>query len=977
MVAASSSRELLAAALILLVAVFAPSSHEHAIFYRIMYSLIAIAALFLASVFNDFYQEKEGNKKSHPKANKTKQNNLFDVEVIKVELPTKLPDTVYNTAIRMDQYLESFQLSRHSEVKLTEQGFQISQGNKRLRARVLPGNAVGWEQGGTVWEQGRSDWMSAVWVAPRAAEVVEIGWLGLGGTAIRADETASADVSAPVETTTTPTFNLSDVIQVAGVQSKPELNGRIGVIVKAVNDTGRYGVRLDGGKDAISLHGRNLQDAPQIDMKGVSLAALRSFRSAFSSLLGDELTVEEAVHGLIQPLTGAHCCSLASALSSCEAVDEAGRPMAAPATIYVVATPGDTVTRAIEAVESYVIQKESPEDIYVWFPLLSLNYHEPPLTDRPMSWWNSALPAGLKKVGQVALMLHPVVEPTVLSRPWCMYELYTAAITSECKLQIMCAPSELEKLAEALLKNMDGVISTWDRIAESDWKKAEALGATDQQRAAIEKHIEKGQSEKGLSGMDFSEALTTAMHKWLLQHARKALLSLPKEERGTSTLLDGVVKLLQQHGDFENAEPLAREQVEARKSKFGNRKVETLDAVANLSILLHQLGKLDEAEPFSRDKLDGYREIHGDYHPDTVTALDTHSQLLSDMRKLEEALPLKREALRVKRKVLGMRHPDTLLSVNNLAVLLNDLGQQTGNTAMLREAEPLKREALAGCREVLGNRHPHTLASISNLADMLIQIGHIDPRAYYEAESLCREALAGSREVLGAGHPDTFKAAGNLAALLVEMARLHTPKSEEEVKYLKEAEPLFANVCAGFSAGLGKTHPSTLAYISERARTLVELGRAEDAVALLEESVASSRAALGDGHPETLVGITHLAGTYRSQENLEKAEMLMREVIKGWNEIEEKDTVKRHSVTATNIMAEILHAQGKNQEAEPLCRQVLSDFLQAVGPEHPFTRSAAGNLVGVLRARGGGEEEVARLTENFKLDEKPNEEQAP
>ena len=66
--------------------------------------------------------------------------------------------------------------------------------------------------------------------------------------------------------------------------------------------------------------------------------------------------------------------------------------------------------------------------------------------------------------------------------------------------------------------------------------------------------------------------------------------------------------------------------------------------------------------------------------------------------------------------------------------------------------------------------------------------------------------------------------------------------------------------------------------------------------------------------------------------------------------MEREAKIPRNTLTATNILAELLHAMKKDTDAEPYCREVLNGFLRAVGPKHPFTISAAENLAGVLRA---------------------------
>jgi len=77
----------------------------------------------------------------------------------------------------------------------------------------------------------------------------------------------------------------------------------------------------------------------------------------------------------------------------------------------------------------------------------------------------------------------------------------------------------------------------------------------------------------------------------------------------------------------------------------------------------------------------------------------------------------------------------------------------------------------------------------------------------------------------------------------------------------------------------------------------------------------------------------------------------------------------RNTLTSINILAELLHAQGKDAEAEPYCIEVKNGFLAVVGPDHPFTVSAAENLCGVLNALGkkGEAEAVSR---EFKLEER-------
>eukprot|EP00308_Calcidiscus_leptoporus_P000518 CAMPEP_0119369978 /NCGR_PEP_ID=MMETSP1334-20130426/16407_1 /TAXON_ID=127549 /ORGANISM="Calcidiscus leptoporus, Strain RCC1130" /LENGTH=987 /DNA_ID=CAMNT_0007386933 /DNA_START=47 /DNA_END=3010 /DNA_ORIENTATION=- len=941
-----SAQEILAAVAVGIIAFCAP--HEDAgLLMRAVSAVLSLTALFLASLGLELLQEYR-TKKVKNKA------NPFEIQMTRVELPTQLPGGVYEATANMCEHLQGFKVTLTSDIKPTETGFQVTEGNARLRARIATGTAIGWEQGGAAWEAQREAWMSAVWAAPRVEEVLRSNWMGMGSAVTEPE----AKAPLPAEEST---IAVSSVVRVHGLASKPLLNGKLGTVTKAVNEGGRYGVRLEGSKEALSLHGRNLSPLAPLDTLGVSVPCIRAFRGSFAHLTSN-LTIEQAVKGVLRPLTGRTQLSLARSLHSRQKSDEAGKPLAAPATVFAVVTDSEKLDDVLTVIEKHAAEQEKPEEVYVWVDFFSTNLHDSPLTEMPMAWWQSSFKAGLKEIGSACVVMQPWEDPTIFSRAFCVWQLY-CVISQELPLTMLITEHEAARLHEQLLSDMDQITHAWDRRAEGGWRKS-ATAPSAEQKAAVERALEKAEGSE-----EFAGKLISQMHRWLLSRAKVALDTLGAEERATSKLLDRVAALLQEHNDLESAEPLCHEQVEGRRKKLGAKHADTLEAVNNLALLLHQLGKLEEAEPFSREKLAGCRSELGDNHPDTVTAIDTLSQLLSDLGKLEDALPLKRESLRVKRKVLGPRHPDTLLSVNNLAVLLNDLGRATGNSKMLREAEPLKREALAGCREVLGNRHPHTLASIANLADMLMQLGHVDPRALEEAEPLCREVLTGSREVYGDNHPDTLKSVGNLAALLVDQAHMVPPTHPLAKQKLKEAEPLYREAVIGFTRGLGSTHPTTVTYVNEQARALLDLGKAVDAERIQRDCLSSCRAALGDSHPETLICMTHMAGLYRAQNKFGEAEPLAREVLAGWRNIEAKEKVQRNTLTSINILAELLHAQNKDKEALPLCKEVHKGFIGALGAEHPITLSAAENLFGVLKSLGH-QSEADAINKEFKLEER-------
>ncbi|CAE7273498.1 klc-2 [Symbiodinium natans] len=260
-----------------------------------------------------------------------------------------------------------------------------------------------------------------------------------------------------------------------------------------------------------------------------------------------------------------------------------------------------------------------------------------------------------------------------------------------------------------------------------------------------------------------------------LMRRRLALLRGDKGDTDMDTLacMHELASRLQARGQHDEAEQLNRECLTERRSKLGDQHPHTLISINNLAGLLevdapcgseHALhsparSRLEEAEPLYREALEARRSKLGDQHPDTLISINNLAALLEARGRLEEAEPLYREALKARRSKLGDQHPDTLISINNLAALLKAHGR-------LEEAEPLYREALEGSRTTLGGSHPHTLVSVYNLACLLETIGQHD-----EAEKLYREELEQCRAKFGATHEETLSSTQNLARFLQERGK--------------------------------------------------------------------------------------------------------------------------------------------------------------------------------------------------------------
>ena len=96
------------------------------------------------------------------------------------------------------------------------------------------------------------------------------------------------------------------LVRIDGLSSKPHLNGKLGIVTRAINEAGRVGVRPEGTKESMLLPTGKIAPLPAFDRTGVSIPCLRSFRATLEPLLSG-LTVAEALNSVVRPMTLSWC----------------------------------------------------------------------------------------------------------------------------------------------------------------------------------------------------------------------------------------------------------------------------------------------------------------------------------------------------------------------------------------------------------------------------------------------------------------------------------------------------------------------------------------------------------------------------------------------------------------------------------------------------------------------------------------------
>jgi serine/threonine protein kinase len=164
---------------------------------------------------------------------------------------------------------------------------------------------------------------------------------------------------------------------------------------------------------------------------------------------------------------------------------------------------------------------------------------------------------------------------------------------------------------------------------------------------------------------------------------------------------------------------------------------------------------------------------------------------------------------------------------------------------------------------------------------------------------------------------------------------------------------------------LGPDHPDTLGSMGNLAEGYRTAGQLAKALPLLEETLKLMKAKLGPDHPDTLTSMNNLALSYQDAGQLAKALPLLEETLK----LRKAKLGPDHPATLTSMgnLAEGYRAAGQLDNALPLLEETLKLTKAKLGPDHPDTLSSMNNLAGGYRAAGQLDKALPLDEETLKL----------
>ena len=226
--------------------------------------------------------------------------------------------------------------------------------------------------------------------------------------------------------------------------------------------------------------------------------------------------------------------------------------------------------------------------------------------------------------------------------------------------------------------------------------------------------------------------------------------------------------------------------------------------------------------------------------------------------------------------------------------------------------------------------------------------------AYEHAEMSYNERLC----LLGEDNEHTMTSLSYLARYAIDLG-----------KY-EESERMAQQILTWRTKELGKEHQATISSVEDVASALEFLGRYQESEEMSRKALALRIKTKGKEHQMTLDAMNRLALSLGSQRKLEEAEGLLRHVIQRKHQMRSEDLRSEDHPSMSDsksVLALVLSAHGKHEDAEQLQRETLLVERRIGGPKHPSTFTESLNLAYSLFKQSRLSEAIELFWNNLEL----------
>jgi len=290
------------------------------------------------------------------------------------------------------------------------------------------------------------------------------------------------------------------------------------------------------------------------------------------------------------------------------------------------------------------------------------------------------------------------------------------------------------------------------------------------------------------------------------------------------------------------------EALAAKRKAVGDKHPDYQITLQTYAVALGRAGRSAEALPLLEQNLAICREIYGDDSDHTGSAHNEIGSVLHDLGRFREASEHYRESMRLEVATIGADSPEYAKPLNNLASAYEDMGDYAS-------AIPLFRQSLAIRAKTLAADSPMVLRADYNLARVLTRANELR-----EAKPFLDTTLAGMRARYGDNDANTVKAelwlgewqlrSGDVRAAGESLARVQASKASLNALAVAARATFAADVALAkhdaaaalesrreawqtLRAANGENHPLTVEKAGAYAAALADVGRVDEAKALI------------------------------------------------------------------------------------------------------------------------------------------------
>ncbi len=431
----------------------------------------------------------------------------------------------------------------------------------------------------------------------------------------------------------------------------------------------------------------------------------------------------------------------------------------------------------------------------------------------------------------------------------------------------------------------------------------------------------------------------------------------PGDMTTEADILYNLAELKQDKGEFEDARNLSLKSLEIRKKLFDPPHIAIAESLTQLGCLYIHLNKNDDALSHNREALKMKLAIYGSAsHPSLADSLHNVGSCLEALGHFEEALGYFKDALKMDQEVRGndAEHPDIAIALGHIGNIARELGDFTGareyydrclimnqninndhgtaqalcfmgdlliDLGLFKAALEFYKQALAKKKEVYSDNPTHSsiATSLNNLANTFMALDCLN-----EAFDFYQQSLQMEKEIYGENNQHA-----SIAILLQHIGDIHRQQGS-----FKKALDHYQQCLDMQSKVLNTTnHPHIFVPLHKKGQTLAHLGRFNEALECLEQSLLIKKNFYKNSHYEVSIGLNSVGKVLEKLGRFDEALVKYEEAL-GIDEKAYEDVKTHHIELSLHNKSSCQGSLGRFEQALETEKRALKYTQEFYGETH-------------------------------------------